>query len=47
MLLFILGLNGMIDAIHRVYTKAKHQVCCVHVTRNIAKKCELKIVQVK
>jgi putative transposase len=35
-LLFISdGLPGMTDAIHRVYPKAKHQVCCVHVARNI------------
>src|SRR5699024_2918261 len=30
-LLFISdGLPGMTDSIHRVYPKAKHQVCCVH-----------------
>src|SRR5699024_1096739 len=28
----------MTDAIHRVYPKAKHQVCCVHVVRNIVSK---------
>ncbi|WP_175616079.1 IS256 family transposase, partial [Piscibacillus halophilus] len=32
------GLKGMTDSIHRVYSKAKHQVCCVHVSRNISKK---------
>ncbi|WP_077701822.1 IS256 family transposase [Virgibacillus dokdonensis] len=42
-LLFISdGLTGMTDAIHRVYPKAKHQVCCVHVARNIAKKVRVK-----
>src|SRR5699024_1342928 len=32
----------MTDAIHRVYPKAKHQVCCVHVARNIASKVRVK-----
>src|SRR5699024_5261010 len=42
-LLFISdGLNGMTDALHRVYSKAKHQVCCVHVSRNIANKVRVK-----
>lgn len=42
-LLFISdGLPGMTDAIHRVYPKAKHQVCCVHVARNIASKVRVK-----
>ncbi|MFD1362799.1 IS256 family transposase [Lentibacillus salinarum] len=42
-LLFISdGLNGMTDALHRVYPKAKHQVCCVHVSRNIANKVRVK-----
>lgn len=42
-LLFISdGLPGMTDAIHRVYPKAKHQVCCVHVSRNIAAKVRVK-----
>src|SRR5699024_6253469 len=36
------GLPGMTDAIHRVYPKAKHQVCCVHVARNIASKVRVK-----
>ena len=29
------GLNGMVDAIHEVFPKAKHQRCLVHVARNI------------
>src|SRR5699024_11579454 len=34
-LLFISdGLNGMTDALHRVYPKAKQQVCCVPVSRH-------------
>jgi len=42
-LLFITdGLKGMTDVIHRVYPKAKHQVCCVHVARNIANKVRVK-----
>ncbi|TRM11408.1 IS256 family transposase [Lentibacillus cibarius] len=42
-LLFISdGLKGMTDALHRVYPKAKHQVCCVHVSRNIANKVRVK-----
>src|SRR5699024_11501885 len=42
-LLFISdGLPGMTDAIHRVHPKAKHQVCCVHVARNIASKVRVK-----
>jgi len=42
-LLFISdGLPGMTDAIHRVYPKAKHQVCCVHVACNIASKVRVK-----
>lgn len=42
-LLFISdGLKGMTDAIHRVYPQAKHQVCCVHVSRNIANKVRVK-----
>jgi len=36
------GLPGMTDAIHRVYPKTKHQVCCVHVARNIASKVRVK-----
>src|SRR5699024_12034017 len=32
----------MTDAIHRVYPKAKHQVCCVHIARNIASKVRVK-----
>src|SRR5699024_8523688 len=36
------GLPGMTDAIHRVYPEAKHQVCCVHVARNIASKVRVK-----
>lgn len=32
------GLKGMTDTIARVYPKAKHQICCVHVARNIANK---------
>src|SRR5699024_3561708 len=32
------GLTGMTDAIHRVYPNAKHQVCCVHISRNIGSK---------
>ncbi|PAC34389.1 IS256 family transposase [Caldifermentibacillus hisashii] len=42
-LLFISdGLPGMTDSIHRVYPKAKHQVCCVHVARNISSKVRVK-----
>lgn len=42
-LLFISdGLPGMTNAIHRVYPRAKHQVCCVHVYRNIAAKVRVK-----
>src|SRR5699024_12205708 len=42
-LLFISdGLPGMTDAIHRVYPKAKHQGCCVHIARNIASKVRVK-----
>ncbi|MGP4074239.1 IS256 family transposase [Piscibacillus sp. B03] len=38
-LLFISdGLKGMTDAIHSVYPKAKHQVCCVHAARHISSK---------
>ncbi|MET3684490.1 transposase-like protein, partial [Alkalibacillus flavidus] len=36
------GLPGMTDAIHRVFPKAEHQVCCVHVSRNIASKVRVK-----
>ncbi|WP_040513800.1 IS256 family transposase [Gracilibacillus halophilus] len=36
------GLTGMTDAIQRVYPKAKHQICCVHVSRNIASKVRVK-----
>uniref|UniRef100_UPI0038CC0F80 transposase n=1 Tax=Aliibacillus thermotolerans TaxID=1834418 RepID=UPI0038CC0F80 len=36
------GLPGMTDSIHRVYPKAKHQVCCVHVARNISSKVRVK-----
>ena len=32
----------MTDSIHRVYPKAKHQVCCVHVARNISSKVRVK-----
>lgn len=42
-LLFISdGLTGMTDAIQRVYPKARHQVCCVHVSRNISSKVRVK-----
>ena len=42
-LLFISdGLPGMTDSIHRVYPKAKHQVCCVHAARNISSKVRVK-----
>src|SRR5699024_12316050 len=42
-LLFISdGLLGMTDSIHRVYPKAKHQVCCVYVARNISSKVRVK-----
>lgn len=38
-LLFITdGLQGMPDAIHRVYPKASFQHCCIHVSRNICHK---------
>src|SRR5699024_4478717 len=36
------GLTGMTDAIHRVYPNAKHQVCCVHISRNIVSKVRVK-----
>jgi len=36
------GLTGMTDAIHRVYPNAKHQVCCVHISRNIGSKVRVK-----
>src|SRR5690625_49693 len=36
------GLLGMTDSIHRVFPKAKHQVCCVHVARNISSKVRVK-----
>lgn len=32
----------MTDSIHRVFPKAKHQVCCVHVDRNISSKVRVK-----
>src|SRR5690625_5396655 len=32
----------MTDSIHRVYPKSKHQVCCVHVARNISSKVRVK-----
>src|SRR5699024_675295 len=42
-LLFIcIGFPGMADVLHRVYPQAKHQVCCVHVARNIASKVRVK-----
>ena len=32
------GLAGMTDAIHAVYPSARHQTCCVHVSRTLARK---------
>jgi|SRR5699024_2114673 len=32
----------MTDAIHRVYPNAKHQVCCVHISRNIGSRVRIK-----
>lgn len=33
---------GMTDALHRVYPKAKHQICLVHVSRQISSKVRVK-----